>query len=94
MRNQQGENNLFYYYTFKSKKIKFHGYPLELHSVKTEDGYILEMHRIPDSPHAPNRTRKRPVIIMHGLLDSSSGFLLMDKDDCLPFLLADLGYDV
>lgn len=62
--------------------------------MQTEDGYILEMHRIPGSPRVSNETRKRPVLIMHGLLDSSLGFLLMDKENCLPFILADLGYDV
>lgn len=31
---------------------------------------------------------------MHGLFDSSTGFLVNDKENCLPYILADLGYDV
>lgn len=45
------------------------GYPLETHHVTTDDGYILGLHRIPTKSG-------RPVIIMHGILDSSSTWVL------------------
>ncbi|PAV79960.1 hypothetical protein WR25_13011 [Diploscapter pachys] len=27
--------------------IRYHGYPVEIHHVTTQDGYIIQMHRIP-----------------------------------------------
>ncbi|CAG7818822.1 unnamed protein product [Allacma fusca] len=41
-----------------------------------------------------NQTGKGPVIIQHGLTCSSDDWLLLDKSDNLPFILADQGYDV
>lgn len=65
--------------------------------MQTSDGYLLEMHRITSSPR--NRThshdaRKQPVFLMHGLLDASSGFVIMGPYSGLAYLLADRGYDV
>ena len=54
------------------------GYPPEVHHVTTEDGYILEMHRMPfgkRSPLEPGVTR--PVVYMqHGLLASSADWVM------------------
>lgn len=47
-----------------------YGYRSEVHKVTTEDGYILEMHRIP-------KDGGKPVLLMHGLLDSSSTWVIM-----------------
>ncbi|CAD7694887.1 unnamed protein product [Ostreobium quekettii] len=41
------------------------GYPLEEHRVRTADGYVITMHRI------PARASRRAVFFMHGMLDSS-----------------------
>ncbi|PNH09594.1 Lipase member K [Tetrabaena socialis] len=80
------------------------GYPLEVHSVTTEDGFILTVLRI---PHGRNATllrarsssngdpARRPVVLlMHGLLDSAAGFLVNGPGQSLAFVLADAGYDV
>lgn len=75
-------------------KINRHGYPVEIHTVTTDDGYILEMHRIPTSPNTSELVVRRPVLLMHGLLDSSSTWVLMGPMNSLAYLLADLGYDV
>lgn len=56
--------------------IAEHGYPREVHRVKTEDGYILELHRIA----APGR---RPIFLMHGMLDSSATWVLLGPDKAL-----------
>ena len=72
----------------------------ETHHVITEDCYILEMHRVVH----PNDTRpnKPPVLLQHGLVDTSNAWLmnsigghLDDRDDRnLAFALAKRGYDV
>lgn len=64
------------------------GYPFENHKVYTEDGYILEMHRVPGGNYK-NKTLAdfkgpRPaVLINHGLADSSSAFLFAAANQSL-----------
>lgn len=49
------------------------GYRLDSHWVTTEDGYILEIHNIPQ--------RGAPVVFLqHGLLDSSMTWMLNGKE--------------
>ncbi|XP_037042421.1 lipase 3-like [Bradysia coprophila] len=74
--------------------IRKHGYPAERHTVRTSDGYLLEMHRIPFSPHNTTAEGRQPVFLMHGLLDSSSTWVIMRPGNGLAYLLADMGYDV
>lgn len=59
--------------------IKY-GYVVEIHNVTTEDGYILQMHRIPGGPSSPPRGSKTVAFLQHGLLDSSSGFVIMGPE--------------
>ncbi|XP_042230545.1 LOW QUALITY PROTEIN: lipase lipl-5-like [Homarus americanus] len=75
--------------------IEAFGYPAEVHTVTTEDGYILELHRIPfgrsgPSPHA----RPPPVYLQHGLLGSSADWVMNQPDEALALILVDAGYDV
>lgn len=42
-----------------------HGYPLEKHWVGTEDGYMLQIFRI---PKYNSTCTSRPVLLQHGLL--------------------------
>ncbi|XP_055375743.1 lipase 3-like [Condylostylus longicornis] len=67
--------------------IKKYGRPSEVHKVETVDGYILTMHRMP-------RPGAKPVFLMHGLLDSSSTWVMMGPDRGFAYMLYDLGYDV
>ncbi len=58
------------------------GYPVETHTLTTEDCYILEMHRI---PHGKNEDSKsmanRPVVyLQHGLLCSSADWVMGSSD--------------
>lgn len=46
-----------------------YGYPSEVHKIITEDGYILEVHRIANPG-------KQPVILTHGLLASSADWII------------------
>ena len=46
------------------------GYAAEQHVVVTDDGYILEIHRIPCSPKRNQAEQNNPVVFLqHGLLD-------------------------
>jgi len=71
-----------------------YGYPAETHAVKTEDGYILRMFRIPSGKNHTDTRKKLPVLLIPGLLASSSAWVLMGSEKGLGFLLADRGYDV
>merc|ERR1712212_1179822 len=69
------------------------GYPVETHHVTTEDGYILELHRIPHGLSGPSE--HRPVAYLeHCLLCSSSDYIMNDPEKALAYMLADAGYDV
>jgi hypothetical protein len=62
---------------FQPELIEKYGYPMELHTVTTEDGYILEMHRIPHGRDRDNSPGPRPVVfLMHGLLSSSADWVV------------------
>ncbi|KAH8331053.1 hypothetical protein KR067_010916, partial [Drosophila pandora] len=76
--------------------IKRHKYPVEVHNVVTEDGYILKVYRIPYSPRDSGTVNvSRPVFLLqHGILMSSDCWVITDPGRGLPFLLADSGYDV
>ncbi|OAD53405.1 Lipase 3 [Eufriesea mexicana] len=77
--------------------IKSHGYQVEIHNVVTEDGYILEIHRLPCGQYDCEKNfarRKRPVLIQHGLAGSSADWILMGPARALAYTLADAGFDV
>lgn len=68
-----------------------------LHFSTTHQGAV----RLPPAPKrvrsiadsVPNAGRP-PVLMQHGLMMCSEAFLASGRDSCLPFLLADAGYDV
>ncbi|KAG8700687.1 hypothetical protein FRC08_004556 [Ceratobasidium sp. 394] len=76
------------------------GYQSESHIVQTKDGYLLGLHRIPNArdqrtTHPGTRVRKPVVYLHHGLLMNSEVWVcITDAERCLPFILADAGYDV
>ena len=74
------------------------GYPLETHYVETQDGYVLGVYRIPgphkDKERGDEKMCRRPVILQHGLLDSSATWVVNSRSKSLGFILADHGYDV
>lgn len=75
--------------------VRKYSYPIEVHSVTTSDGYILEMHRIPHGRDRNNVPGPRPIIfLMHGLLSSSADWVLKGPGCALAYLLAEEGFDV
>lgn len=67
----------------------------EYHHVTTEDGYILELHRIyqNDENQDSNSTTKPVFFMQHGVFASSESYVLAN-DRSSAFVFANLGYDV
>ena len=66
--------------------ISMEGYPVETHTVVTEDCYILEMHRIPYGKKSPNAKGEEPrpvVYLQHGLLCSSADWVMGSPEKSL-----------
>uniref|UniRef100_A0A1B6HSA1 Partial AB-hydrolase lipase domain-containing protein n=1 Tax=Homalodisca liturata TaxID=320908 RepID=A0A1B6HSA1_9HEMI len=73
---------------------RHHGYLCETHRVTTEDKFILQIHRLPGGKSTVLNTSLTPVLLQHGLLDSSAAWIISGPDKALGYLLADQGYDV
>ncbi|XP_062141905.1 lipase 1-like [Drosophila sulfurigaster albostrigata] len=67
--------------------IEKYGYKVETHVIQTDDGYRLTIHRIP-------KHGARPVLLVHGLGDSSAAWVLTGPGCGLAYLLSDRGYDI
>ncbi|KAL3082867.1 hypothetical protein niasHS_010669 [Heterodera schachtii] len=79
--------------------ITYWGYPVEVHTVTTEDGYVLQLHRIPygrsGNGHSAVPSSPRPVFFLqHGLIASSADWVTNLPSQSLAFILADAGFDV
>ncbi|XP_014359958.2 lipase 3 [Papilio machaon] len=61
-------------------------YPVEKHFVTTEDGYVLTLFRIPG--------QGPPVLLVHGIGDSSDSWLVLGPSKSLAYRLADDHFDV
>ncbi|KJH53387.1 hydrolase, alpha/beta domain protein [Dictyocaulus viviparus] len=75
--------------------IQHWGYPVEEHRTLTSDGYILTLHRIPHGrENKDSKVRKPVVFLQHGLLCTSSIWLLNLPHQSAGFIFADKGFDV
>ena len=72
---------------FQPEMILHEGYPVETHTVRTEDCYILKMHRIPYGKSLSSvrfQNKPRPVVLLqHGILCSSADWVMGHSDDSL-----------
>lgn len=77
--------------------MKKYNYPVETHTVTTEDGYILNMQRIPYGRNGNKNTpfKARPaVLLQHGLASSGVDYINRGPNSSIGMLLADAGWDV
>ena len=56
--------------------VQKYNYTLEVHSIQTEDGYVLTYFRIQrKNKERVNDQYKSVVLLQHGFIDSSDGFI-------------------
>ena len=74
------------------------GFKCETHFVTTEDGYKLKIFRIPGDKNENIPDEKRnafpPVLLQHGILDSSDGWVCNREEHSIAFVLAKNNFDV
>jgi len=63
--------------------IAKYGYPVQTQSVQTEDGYILELHRIPHGKSGPANSTRPAVLLHHALLCSSFDWIGLGPEKSL-----------
>ncbi|XP_043525855.1 lipase 1-like isoform X2 [Frieseomelitta varia] len=94
IRRSEGKRN----FVLKTPElIRSHGYQVEIHNVITEDGYILEIHRLSCGRLDCERNftnGKQPILMQHGLAGSSADWVFMGPNRALAYMLANAGYDV
>ncbi|XP_068623064.1 gastric triacylglycerol lipase-like [Battus philenor] len=75
--------------------IALHGYYSESHTIVTDDGYILTLHRIPHSKNTTGANAYRKTVLLHhGLLGSSADWVISGPKKALAYILSNAGYDV
>ncbi|XP_060538203.1 lipase member M-like, partial [Pantherophis guttatus] len=70
-----------------SERIRYWGYCCEEYEILTEDGYYLNVNRIPGG-------NKSAILLMHALIMEGSVWISNLPHQSLGFILADAGYDV
>ncbi|CAI0457577.1 unnamed protein product [Linum tenue] len=80
-----------------ASSVLVHGYKCQEIDVVTQDGFILNMQRIPegrDGNGGGDGIKRQPVLIQHGVLVDGMTWLLNSPEQNLPLILADKGFDV
>lgn len=96
MSTQTKRHTLFLVLILKVGLLARHGYRTQVHHVTTEDGYILQLEHILGNSETPINcpAKKRPILMVHGLFDSSASWVITGPNDSLAMQLNDLCYDV
>ncbi|KAH0760301.1 hypothetical protein KY290_016374 [Solanum tuberosum] len=74
--------------------VATHGYKCQEFEVKTDDGYILSVQRIPQGRVGGGGQIRQPVLLQHGVLVDGATWLLSPPEQSLAMMLADNGFDV
>ncbi|XP_015280109.1 PREDICTED: lysosomal acid lipase/cholesteryl ester hydrolase-like [Gekko japonicus] len=75
--------------------IQYWKYPSEEYEILTDDGYYLQINRIPYGIHGPgNKEAKPTVLLQHGLSLEGRSWIANLPNNSLGFILADAGCDV
>ncbi|XP_050046753.1 lipase member M-like [Dermacentor andersoni] len=81
--------------------IRYFHYPCEISYATTNDGYVLEVNRVPRgrqgnaaAEQEQNGTRRHPVLFVPPLLSGSDVWFLNYPSQAAGFLFADAGFDV
>ncbi|CAH3966214.1 unnamed protein product [Pieris brassicae] len=69
------------------------GYPVETHDVVTQDGYILELIRMPRGKNDDGKVRP-PVLMMHGLSDYGGTYIALGPKQSLALRATALSVDM
>ncbi|KAL1513236.1 hypothetical protein ABEB36_002670 [Hypothenemus hampei] len=78
-----------------SDVVQSYGYPVEIHEVTTEDGYLLDVFRVPYGAKSSTKTpNPNPILLNHGLMGSAENFIVGGPTKALAYVLADKGYDI
>lgn len=71
------------------------GFKCETHFVTTEDGYKLKIYRIPGNKSTEkDRDKLPPILLQHGIFDSSDGWVCNGEDHSIALVLAANNFDV
>jgi lysosomal acid lipase/cholesteryl ester hydrolase len=72
--------------------VNLNGFRTETHKVRTEDGYLLSLYRIPGRT-GEKKSRKPPILVQHGLVDCADTWVIRGNES-VGISLALQGYDV
>ena len=93
--SKKPKNNLYQDENRTIEEIIFSkGFKCEKHFVETEDGYTLTLFRIPGGKNFENGSKLPPVLIQHGVFDSSDAWVCNGEDQSIAFVLAKNNFDV
>lgn len=84
--NYFGFRSLIFNHSFRHQPdiIKANGYPVEVHTVETKDGYLLTLHRIPNTPKTGNASSSKiPVLLVHPIFETSHAWIFQGSSKSL-----------